>query len=43
MILEGEALLKQRGLAQPGDVILMLAGQSRTAGATNMLRVHTVA
>jgi pyruvate kinase len=42
MILQGEALLKSRGLAAPGDTILMLAGQSHTAGATNMLRVHTL-
>jgi hypothetical protein len=25
-----------------GDTILMLAGQTHTAGATNMLRVHTI-
>ena len=42
MIVHGEALLKARGLAVSGDTILMLAGQSHTAGATNMLRVHTV-
>lgn len=42
MILRGEALLKQRGLVRSGDTILMLAGQSHTAGATNMLRVHTI-
>jgi pyruvate kinase len=42
MIVQGEALLKSRGLALPGDTILMLAGQSHTAGATNMLRVHTI-
>lgn len=42
MIVRGEALLKQRGLVSPGDTILMLGGQSHTAGATNMLRVHTI-
>jgi pyruvate kinase len=42
MIASGEALLKARGLVAPGDTILMLAGQSHTAGATNMLRVHTI-
>jgi pyruvate kinase len=42
MIVTGEALLKAKGLAVPGDRILMLAGQSQTAGATNMLRVHVI-
>jgi pyruvate kinase len=42
MIVRGEELLKKRGLAAPGDTILMLAGQSHTAGATNMLRVHDI-
>jgi pyruvate kinase len=42
MIEGGDALLKRRGLASRGDTILMLAGQSHTTGATNMLRVHTV-
>jgi pyruvate kinase len=42
MILKGEELLKKKGLAAPGDTILMLAGQRNEAGATNMLRVHTV-
>ena len=43
-----EMIVTRRGAAQedgpgrPGDTILMLAGQSHTAGATNMLRVHTV-
>ena len=37
-----EALLKGKGLAVTGDRILMLAGQSQTAGATNMLRVHVI-
>jgi pyruvate kinase len=43
MIVQGEALLKTRGLVRGGDTVLMLAGQSHTAGATNMLRVHTIA
>jgi pyruvate kinase len=42
MIVKGDALLKQRGLAASGDRVVMLAGQSHTAGATNMLRVHTI-
>jgi pyruvate kinase len=42
MIVRGEALLKRRGLVSAGDTILMLAGQSHTAGATNMLRVHAI-
>lgn len=42
MILQGEAILKREGLAQSGDTVLMLAGQSHTTGATNMLRVHTI-
>ena len=42
MIVRGEELLKQKGLAESGQTVLMLAGQSHTAGATNMLRVHTV-
>jgi pyruvate kinase len=42
MIVAGEQLLKRTGLATRGDTILMLAGQSHTTGATNMLRVHTL-
>jgi len=42
MIVRGEALLKKKGMVSPGDTVLMLAGQSHTAGATNMLRVHRV-
>lgn len=42
MIVRGEALLKSRGMIAPGDTILMLAGQSHTTGATNMLRVHSI-
>ena len=43
MVMEAEALLKRKKLAGPGDVVLMLGGQSHTAGATNMIRVHTIA
>jgi len=42
MIVRGDELLKRKGLAQSGDRVVMLAGQSHTAGATNMLRVHTI-
>jgi len=42
MITRGEGLLKAQGLVATGDTILMLAGQSHTEGATNMLRVHTI-
>ena len=31
-----------RASSRKGDTILMLAGHSHTAGATNMLRVHTI-
>jgi pyruvate kinase len=43
MVARGEELLKQKGLARAGDVVLMMAGHSHTRGATNMLRVHTIA
>ncbi len=43
MIVRGEELLKKKGLVEKGDTILMLAGQSHTAGATNMMRVHVIA
>ena len=42
MILQGEALLKEKGMVHAGDTIVMLGGQSHTAGATNMLRVHDI-
>jgi len=42
MIVQGEQILKDRGLVRGGDTILMLAGQTHTAGATNMLRVHSI-
>ncbi len=40
MVVRGEALLRTRGFVKAGDTVLMLGGQSHTAGATNMLRVH---
>ncbi|MGE0456043.1 MAG: pyruvate kinase [Vicinamibacteria bacterium] len=43
MLARGEARLQELGLARAGQVVLMLAGQSHTTGATNMLRVHTIA
>lgn len=43
MVVRGEALLREKGLVKAGDTILMLGGQSHTAGATNMLRVHAIA
>ncbi len=43
MIVQGERILKEAGMVAVGDRLLMLAGHSHTAGATNMLRVHTVA
>jgi pyruvate kinase len=42
MIVKGEELLKRNGLAAAGDTVLMLGGQQHTAGATNMMRVHTL-
>jgi pyruvate kinase len=42
MIVKGEQLLKEHGLIAKGETILMLAGQSHTKGATNMLRVHAI-
>jgi pyruvate kinase len=42
MVLDAEALLKRKELVRPGDVVLMLGGQSHTAGSTNMIRVHTI-
>ena len=42
MIVQGQEILKGLGLVRAGETILMLAGQTHTAGATNMLRVHTI-
>jgi pyruvate kinase len=42
LLAAGEENLKARGLAKPGDTILMLSGHSIAAAATNMMRVHTI-
>jgi pyruvate kinase len=42
MCAQGEEVLKRQGMAEKGDLLLMLAGSSPTTGATNMLRVHKV-
>jgi pyruvate kinase len=42
LLANGEEGLKSRGLAESGDTILILAGHSNVAAATNMLRVHEV-
>ncbi len=38
----GEEALRASGYVKSGDRIVILAGQSHTAGATNFLKVHTV-
>jgi len=43
MVARGEELLKAKGLARAGDVVLMMAGHTHVRGATNMMRVHTIA
>jgi pyruvate kinase len=42
MIAQAERLLKTKGLARPGDSVVMLSGAQRVPGATNMLRVHVI-
>jgi pyruvate kinase len=42
LLAAGEERLKARGLVDKGDTLLMLAGQSKAAATTNMVRVHTV-
>jgi pyruvate kinase len=42
LLAAGEERLKARGLVEKGDTLLMLAGQSKAAATTNMVRVHTV-
>lgn len=42
MLMAGEEALQKAGLASRGDRIVILAGQSPTAGATNLLKVHTI-
>jgi len=43
LLLSGEAALRRAGHVKTGDRIVILAGQSHAAGATNLLKVHTVA
>jgi pyruvate kinase len=42
LLAAGEERLRARGLVAKGDTLLMLSGHTLAAGATNMLRVHTV-
>ncbi len=42
LLLAGEKALRDAGHLKAGDRIVILAGQSHTAGATNLLKVHTV-
>jgi pyruvate kinase len=42
MIAQAERMLKTKGLARPGDSVVMLSGVQRLPGATNMLRVHVI-
>ncbi|MEO8499785.1 MAG: pyruvate kinase [Vicinamibacteria bacterium] len=42
LLLAGEAALRRGGHLKSGDRLVILAGRSHTAGATNLLKVHTV-
>lgn len=42
LLLAGEEALRKAGHLKPGDRIVILAGQSHTAGATNLLKVQTL-
>jgi pyruvate kinase len=42
LIASGEDALRGAGYLKTGDRVVILAGQSHTAGATNLLKVHTV-
>jgi pyruvate kinase len=42
LLRKGEERLKAEGLGKEGDTILILAGHSNIAAATNMLRVHEI-
>jgi pyruvate kinase len=42
LLAEGVERLKARGIVRKGDTLLMLAGHTLAAAATNMIRVHTV-
>jgi pyruvate kinase len=43
LLLAGEQALRSAGYLKSGDRVVILAGQSHTEGATNLLKVHTVA
>lgn len=40
MLEEGLRTIEERGLAQSRDVVVMVFGTSRLAGATNMIKIH---
>jgi pyruvate kinase len=42
LLLAGEEVLRRAGHVKSGDRIVILAGRSHTAGATNLLKVQTV-
>ena len=42
LLLAGETALRDSGLVRSGDRVVILAGQSPTAGATNLLKVQTI-
>ena len=42
LLLAGEQALRAAGHVKTGDRLVILAGHSHTAGATNLLKVHTV-
>jgi pyruvate kinase len=42
LILAGQEAQLKAGHLKPGDRIVILAGQSHTAGATNLLKIHSV-
>jgi pyruvate kinase len=39
----GEQALLSRGVAKPGDTVVMVAGTASAAAATNMLKIHKLA
>jgi len=42
MVASADELLKQRGIAQPGDVVVIVGGAGPLAGATNFTKMHRV-
>ena len=42
MTLEGERMLRERGLARPGDRIVVVFGTSRARGMTNIMNIRQV-